>query len=529
MTYDPIDTNDDGVVDADVDNQSVSTEKARTGRLFGHQVSGGGSGDLGMNVMSSSPELHFKFIENNVVAGEFDPSIYHKDHFDDDLYRVTVTNADNDGTDLYTTEDFQSFSLVKEYIFERSGEVNRIDDHAILPNGDFVIYEATDNSVSNVWTSDGADLTTLDKEGQIASSPLDAGIIVGPDGLVHSFSEGDANGPHGTSYQLEHRTTPVDDLTNTTSPETVLDTSDRGWGLGDADVIQLGGTYYMAIDHLPDVADTPYRVAIAQSDDLYNWTITNDKITPINGGDPTLTKKGGKLICLTEQSGGGQSGIAKWEVTPSKPMPAVSTPTRSVEFTYQGRGLHGWNVIDNGGSAIVGGGKARLDSGASSGNYATRYRKVLDGWDNTTWSERRRLHAKVEFHTTEGPMYLVTGGVGASNKTLSHMGWRVNNGQLEATVSDGSSRGGTVILGSSNFSAGKYELDIDYYPTDRVEFSVNANRFTASLSAGSNPVPQHGSTTRAERFVSALAEYSGSAEQSMSIYELRVEQAPGWH
>jgi len=31
MTYDPIDTNDDGVVDADVDNQSVSTEKASFG------------------------------------------------------------------------------------------------------------------------------------------------------------------------------------------------------------------------------------------------------------------------------------------------------------------------------------------------------------------------------------------------------------------------------------------------------------------------------------------------------------------
>jgi len=31
MTYDPIDTNDDGVVDADVDNQSVSTEKLSSG------------------------------------------------------------------------------------------------------------------------------------------------------------------------------------------------------------------------------------------------------------------------------------------------------------------------------------------------------------------------------------------------------------------------------------------------------------------------------------------------------------------
>jgi len=31
MTYDPIDTNDDGVVDANVDNQSVHTESVAIG------------------------------------------------------------------------------------------------------------------------------------------------------------------------------------------------------------------------------------------------------------------------------------------------------------------------------------------------------------------------------------------------------------------------------------------------------------------------------------------------------------------
>jgi len=59
MTYDPIDTNDDGVVDADVDNQSVSTGRATIGpegrgwgdtiHLFavGGQSNAEGKGDLG--------------------------------------------------------------------------------------------------------------------------------------------------------------------------------------------------------------------------------------------------------------------------------------------------------------------------------------------------------------------------------------------------------------------------------------------------------------------------------------------------
>jgi len=53
MTYDPIDTNDDGVVDADVDNQSVSTDEVR---------------NIADHVVGSTSELESAF--NNVSAGE---------------------------------------------------------------------------------------------------------------------------------------------------------------------------------------------------------------------------------------------------------------------------------------------------------------------------------------------------------------------------------------------------------------------------------------------------------------------------
>jgi len=41
MTYDPIDTNDDGVVDADVDNQSVNTEQLQSKEQNSYRVNSG--------------------------------------------------------------------------------------------------------------------------------------------------------------------------------------------------------------------------------------------------------------------------------------------------------------------------------------------------------------------------------------------------------------------------------------------------------------------------------------------------------
>lgn len=263
--------------------------------------------------------------------GWFDPMTFHRRHFDDGRYRVLVEDPDTDEHRLYSTESFDSLTLENDDLYPSldSGGGTSFQDNVVLPDGTFVLYRSLDDTGTTVFA--GSSLSNVSKVGTVVSGFADCGVYYesGTD-TIHVYTESDDKPSQPTSDILRHYTTPADDLTNETRESDALDLTDYQWSTGDPEVIEWGGTYYMFTDNTKNHPN--YHIALCASDDLYNWSVVSENISPHRkGGDMSVTRVGNRLAGITEYSGS-LTGIGQWWLYPSQIVGDVQSADGHLTF-----------------------------------------------------------------------------------------------------------------------------------------------------------------------------------------------------
>jgi len=311
-----------------------------------------------------------EFVDEPFGADTFDPEIVHRRHYDDGLYRVIIGESGTNETRLYTTSDFDTFSLVQSDILggvSGSGQVAGIE---VLSDGTRALFSSTD-SATDVYS--GPDLQNLSLIGRAVPEPDGGSFYDEANGIIHYYPE-DADTVSGVSSQkISHWTIPEDDLTNPTQQSDAIDVTGESWKTGDPHIWKMGDWYYMSMDRTSNHPN--YYIALATSRDLYNWTINDQNITADNlGGDLTLTRKNGYFEALTEYSNGANT-IGHWRLWPRQQDALISHNTVT--------------GFESGTETVAG-----VDASATGG-----------GWDNTTFNSTTVTFEK-EFSTT--PKVLVS-------------------------------------------------------------------------------------------------------------------------
>jgi len=186
----------------------------------------------------------------------------------------------------------------------------------VLPNGDLAVFDSAGGTNGDeVWV--GSSLAELELIGEAVPEPDGGGILDGD--TIHYYTEDSSTGDSVSSETLLHYTIPWDDLTNPTSQGVALDASGKSWLTGDPEFIEVGGSFYMFFD-IKGGSLADYRIGVAVSDDLYNWTIIEEKGINKNtsGADMTVTKFGGSLKGATEFTDRTNSdkGVGIWDIQP---------------------------------------------------------------------------------------------------------------------------------------------------------------------------------------------------------------------
>jgi len=520
----------DSVLDS-VDASAISTEEGHADYLSTKEVAGGEGGSIGMLTTRTPSNLYLQREQNDVLSG-YDPDVYHASHFDDGKYRFTITGASNSDTDLYRIDDLEqwlstgsSTHITQEAsaIFGSGSDNMRVNDHVVLPDGRFAVFPTiNDGPTTDVWVGD--ELANLSKVGQVTDSYNDVGSIVSPDGVVHHFAE-DPDHPDATSETcptITHLTTPVDDLTNATKHGVVFDSGPYGWETGDPDIVRIGGAYMMFIDRKQN---GNYTSAVLVSDDLYNWRLQTDQLSPALGGDLCVTKYGGRLFAVTEQSGGADD-ISLWTIRQHNQDAQWKARNRGVywDFTVDTAdglvkstdGSAGWNLSPSNG-------QLELTTGTTSGSKINVVKHLLNGYEpgqgkqKMSWQAGRTFYADVDWRDLDGQMYIGTGAVDVDSFSAVHMAIGMDNSDIIGSVADGSTRNTTTLI--SGASGGGHQLKIEYEPFQRAVFYVDKVRrgeLTSNLPYGNQ---------RAQRVMQASVGNSSSNNREMHIKRVRVGQA----
>jgi hypothetical protein len=300
-----VDGNDVSNVGA-LDAQSASIDRANVAEPRGGAMPNG--------QLSFSTE----FVTDLFSDGYTDPLIFHREHFVDGDYRVIVHNTNTGEIELHTTTEFNSFTQESSDLgyFSAGGGTN-FQDHVVLDDGTFVLYDSLSDTDTRVWT--GSDLTSLTNQGTVITGESDAGVYLDrPNDTIHIYTEDTDNIVSGepTSNALSHYTTTTTNLTSATQQSNAVDVTAKDWHTGDPDIIQVGEYYYMFLDN--STTHPAYNIALARSPDLDNWVVIADNITPQKlGGDMVVVRRGGIFEALVEFSGGGNSPIGHWRLYPT--------------------------------------------------------------------------------------------------------------------------------------------------------------------------------------------------------------------
>jgi hypothetical protein len=254
--------------------------------------------------------------QGSIFSGT-DPIIIHHSHFDDDEYRFVISDG---GWVLRKTPNFESGSYTTiDTDIRPTTDTGDLQDHIVLPDGTFVVYDGR-GSPSETYAYTGQSLTNLSTKGRVIDGYTDCGAFYNEDdGTIHLYTEGDST-TVASSPIVRHYTTPDDDLLTSTRQADALDLSSKNWKTGDAGVLQLGEYYYMFLDHHYPSSGSNYRIALARSPDLFEWTVVSENFTGrVAGGDmrAAKAKDGITYHALTEFSQGGGVGLWRLWVTPS--------------------------------------------------------------------------------------------------------------------------------------------------------------------------------------------------------------------
>jgi len=161
-------------------------------------------------------------------------------------------------------------------------------------------------------------------------------------------------------------------------------------------------------------------------------------------------------------------------VVESSPDPYGTVQRDSPYYRHQS--FDGVTTASSGGQTGLG----ELRSGGTAEDYAKAQTDggvtgLNTGIGDATWEQNRYMKCIATPFNGSEPLYLVTGRVSETDKTLPHVGFLIDAGTLKATVGDGASQTTHTFGGISSY----HEMRADYQ-VDSVEFVVDGPDVSAT-------------------------------------------------
>jgi hypothetical protein len=260
-----------------------------------------------------------EFVREPFSDDELDPQLIHREKFNDGDYRVIVGGETSGDTQLYRTTTFDSFTLIQQDILPNVSGTGQCAGATVLTDGTAVFLQS-DDTETRLLT--GADFQSLSDKGQFVPEP-DGGLYYDEiSGELHYYPEDLDNATSVSSDALSHWIADDDDLLNATQQSNALDVSAFDWVTGDPGIIEVGSKYVMLTDQTTNHPN--YHVAVATGDDLFNFSVTNEKLTAggdaTKGGDMTAVWRNGIIEAMVEYSGNDGRGVGHWRLYPQHPV-----------------------------------------------------------------------------------------------------------------------------------------------------------------------------------------------------------------
>lgn len=245
------------------------------------------------------------------LDSDFDPMLFHRRHFADGEYRVIVQNGTRDERRLYRTPNFQEFTLDNgDWLPEEEvGGHHSFQDHVVLSDGTFALYQNDGEGGTAVWT--GPSLDRVQERLTVAYEDDGGAFYDRERDRIHLYTEAREEQRRSSSDRLQHYAMPGDRPLSVVRHGTALD--GLTWSTGDVDLIRVDDHYFMFMDR--GGSHPEYGVAVAWSADLHRWRILQSDVTPgVYGGDMVVARHGDHWHGMTEYSGPDHRGIGHWRI-----------------------------------------------------------------------------------------------------------------------------------------------------------------------------------------------------------------------
>lgn len=291
----------------------------------------------------TAASLALSFEDEPFDGGYSDPCVMHGNLFADGQHRLLV-NVMGSHREMYKTADFETYTLVNpDWVGDMPVSGNRtFQDYVVREDGTFLFYQNDGHygggeQSTSVWAGTAADVDagTITRLGRVVDEGDCGAFYDAANGLVHIYTE-NPDTPYGTvsSTQLNHWTTPIDDLLNPTYVGVAVDMGDAG--TGDPDIFEYGGWFWLVCDYT--VGHPQYWMSLYRSTDLTNWEQMAEKWsepTGVRGGDFDAIVVDGEIVGFTEYTGPNILGIGRWSARASA-MGLVSAHIREGSLTIVG-------------------------------------------------------------------------------------------------------------------------------------------------------------------------------------------------
>jgi len=229
-------------------------------------------------------------------------------------YQLAIIDVSTDNVDHYETSTIDgSWTKVSDDIMSRADASVIEPQTIIIDNGTYYVFDSTDDSYTGLWTGSG--LSSLTDQGQVLDSP-DSGAFYDGSTWYLYVEAGDASGVSNERLDIYTASSPDGSYS---LEGTAIDFTDRynqrGEGVGDPDVYELDGVYWMFFDVTSGHPE--YSTAVARSIDLLNWEFVEDSTKTHRGGDLKLLDDGTNrwAYCEYGDTARGHKGTARFDVT----------------------------------------------------------------------------------------------------------------------------------------------------------------------------------------------------------------------
>nr|QBN22495.1 hypothetical protein [uncultured archaeon] len=198
----------------------------------------------------------------------------------DDPYRMLVRDCPYKHMDLYKSSDMETWTLQADNVYDSGDSI--FNTGRIAPNGKFYLYDqsAYNDSAVSLYIADNLEGPyNLAADIWTDAGVSDPGVFYDAEtGTWHMYYENNS-GPH----RLYHATSPdgENNWTVDTENSPLLEVPDPN-RLGDTDVIEVDGEYYLWMDNAPDHPE--YHMTMYKLDGFGKLVQTGVNLWPTPGG-----------------------------------------------------------------------------------------------------------------------------------------------------------------------------------------------------------------------------------------------------